>query len=246
MPRAPARSFETGAPSRHRQPADDEHQARRAERRRLVDGAAIVVERRARPAASRREHAATAVPRRARVPLASTRRAAVASRPIAWRSGRATARSRRMPCRAQPSMISANAHCAADGGGVEREQGGGQSAVIARALLRPRAPERRPSAVPSSDCQRAARRVARPWRPSRSVHRNGASSATWRMNISHCVLKPLSYGRRVRDVLPAGEEIDAWRLVGVPHRLGRVDARLGHAVGAGRRPPSRACRRPGR
>ena len=134
LARAPAMSFEPAPVGVLRQAADDEHEARRAERQRLVDGAAIVVARRG---AARGVGRGNIPPRQypeSSSPVAR-RRAAVASRPslATWsRHGEIL----RMPWRAQPSMICAQRPLRADRRGVEREQGGVGGGHRACACLR--------------------------------------------------------------------------------------------------------------
>src|SRR6266478_3514335 len=69
-------------------------------------------------------------------------------------------------------------------------------------MIKPSARGYRPSAARPSSAARA-RRAARPWRPEGVLIRIV-----------------------VRDLLPAGEEVDGLRDVGIPHRLRRRRARL--------------------
>ena len=61
-----------------------------------------------------------------------------------------------------------------------------------------------------------------PLAPSSRFQRNAPSPATCCRKSSHCALNALSHAAIVRHLLPAREEIDRLRDVGIPHGLGRV------------------------
>ena len=186
------------------QAADDQHQARRAERRGLVDRAPVVVERGA-PAGRvrRREHAAAAVARQRRARgRAPARRCA--SRPIAatWsRHGEMA----RMPWRAHASMIVSSVPGAAQRRGVDREPAvvGGE---VAHGDRRRPVSRRRRAARAGASCARRPAPAARAGRPHR---RAGTASARcsseralcWPPTIVKCDWWPFSQARKTMPVL---------------------------------------------
>ena len=184
--RAPAMSFDAGALGRVlRQPADDQHQARRAERaapRRPRAGC-----RRARRDGRPRRRPGTC--RRGSSPTARGRRRAPAApspRAPPRRPGRARARSGRCRGATQPSMISGIVHCARTVAVLsDSSEGSGDVMVVlpsrigvaelrlgVRAAYAFRAAARRPSAArPSSRWPSSA--SCTPLAPSSRSQRNG-------------------------------------------------------------------------
>src|SRR5207248_6700999 len=70
-----------------------------------------------------------------------------------------------------------------------------------------------------------------PLAPSNSVYLYGASSQTWRMNISPLLLETVVVDGVLRQRLPVGIEIVRALLVGIPYRPRRCLAGLNDAIG---------------